>query len=386
MPTQRHILVVSGSRADYALLYWPMRLLAADSSFRLSVAATGMHLAREFGHTVDQFARDGFPLAAQVPVLGEDDDPAEMARAIGRGILGFVDVIEKLKPDMLLVLGDRFEILAAAEAAFVQRVPIVHLCGGDVTNGALDDGFRHALTKMASLHFVTNDAAARRVRQLGEMPERIFNVGSTGIDFIKQANHPDRAALSVTLGYEIPQRYLLVTFHPVTLDPVPSVAQMGELLAALGALPPDIGLIFTYANADAEGIALNDLIRGFVTTRGGARAHASLAPLAFQSLMKHAAAIVGNSSSGLYEAPSFDVPSVNIGRRQEGRPRAASVIDCAPARAAIGAAIDRALALQLHDTVNPYGDGEASKRIVATLRGLADWPGLVFKEFRDQSA
>lgn len=386
MSVQRHILVVSGSRADYALLYWPMRRLAEDASFRLSVAATGMHLSHAFGHTIDQFALDGFPLVAQVPVLGEDGNAAEMARAIGRGILGFVDVIEKLKPDMLLVLGDRFEILAASEAAFVQRVPIAHLCGGDVTNGALDDGFRHAITKMASLHFVTNESAARRVRQLGEMPERIFNVGSTGIDFLKEASYPDRAALSAALGYEIPQRFLLVTFHPVTLDPVPSAAQMDELLVALGTLPPEIGLIFTYANADADGITLNDLIQDFVTRRVGAHAHASLAPLIFQSLMKHAAAIVGNSSSGLYEAPSFDIPSVNIGRRQDGRPRAASVIDCAPTRTAIRAAIDQALTLRLRGTVNPYGDGHASERIVATLHGIADWPSLVFKEFRDQPA
>ena len=383
MSTPRHIVVVSGSRADYGLLYWPMRLLAADPAFRMSIAVTGMHLADRFGSTVDEFARDGFPIAARVPLLGERDDQAEMARAIGRGILGFVDVFENLRPDMVLLLGDRFEIFAAAQAAFVTHIPIAHLCGGDVTNGALDDGFRHAITKMSSLHFVTTPDAARRVRQLGEMDERIFPVGSTGIDFIRRSQPLDRKALAAQLGYEVPEKFLLVTFHPATLDPVPTLTQVDELLTALARLPSDLGIIFTYSNADADGTLINDRISAFVAGRENAHAHASLGPARFQSLLRLSRATVGNSSSGLYEAPTFDIPTVNIGRRQDGRPRAASVIDCDPNAAAIEAGIRKALSCRLSGTINPYGDGQATERIIAALKAFEDWPSLIYKEFRD---
>jgi UDP-N-acetylglucosamine 2-epimerase (non-hydrolysing)/GDP/UDP-N,N'-diacetylbacillosamine 2-epimerase (hydrolysing) len=386
MAIQRNILVISGSRADYSLLYWPMRMLQAEPGFRLSVAVTGMHLAATFGHTIDQFEKDGFPVAATVPVLGPDDSAAEMARAIGRGILGFVDVLNKLQPDLVLLLGDRFEVFAAAQAAFVQRIPIAHLCGGDVTNGALDDGFRHAITKMASLHFVTNADSARRVRQLGEMPERIFQVGSPGVDFIKRTELIGRDALERTLGHDLPERFLLVTFHPVTLDPVPTMRQMEELLAALTDLPKEIGIVFTFANADAEGTRVNDMIVNFTQRRLGSHCHASLGPTRFQSLMRLSSAVVGNSSSGLYEAPSLSVPSVDIGRRQHGRPRADSVIGCAPQRAEIAAAIKLALDMRPERVVNPFGDGTASEQIVAVLRRTADWQSLVFKEFCDLPA
>lgn len=382
MTTARHVLVVSGSRADYSLLYWPMRLLAADPAFRLSIAATGMHLSHAHGHTLDQFERDGFSVAARIPTLVDDSD-VEVARAIGRGVIGFVDVLQNLKPDLMLVLGDRFEILAAAEAAFVQHIPIAHLCGGDVTNGALDDGFRHAITKMASLHFVTTEDAARRVRQLGEMPSRVFNVGSSGIDFILRGERLGRAELERQLGHALPGRFLLVTFHPVTLDPVPSLDQVAALIGALADLPSDMGIIFTYANADAGGAGINDMIAAFAQKRPQTFAHPSLGPLRFHSLMALAAAVVGNSSSGLYEAPSFSVPTVNIGRRQDGRPRASSVIDCPPERTAIAAAINRALGHHCHGVVNPYGDGRTSERIVAILRDTADWPSLIYKSFHD---
>ncbi|MDY0873658.1 UDP-N-acetylglucosamine 2-epimerase [Dongia rigui] len=386
MAAQRHILAVSGSRSDYSLLVWPLRLLRAEPSFRLEVAVTGMHLLPAFGNTVDQFAADGFEIAARVPTQGPEDSPEETARAIGRGIIGFTETLSRLKPDLLLVLGDRFETFAAAQAAFVLRIPIAHLCGGDVSNGALDDGFRHAIAKMASLHFPTNQDAAQRLRQLGEMPERIFNVGSTGIDFIKRAELLPRAELEANLGHVLPERFLLVTFHPATLDPVPSLDQVGELLAALGGLPADIGLVFTFANADAEGARINELLVAFASSRPLAHCHPSLGPTRFQSLLRLTAAMVGNSSSGLYEAPSWDVPAVNIGRRQDGRLRASSVIDCPPQRDAIAAAIKRALGLSPKGTISPYGDGKASERIVDVLKNLPDWQSLVYKSFLDLPA
>lgn len=383
MAKRRHILVVSGSRADYSLLYWPMRLLQETAEFRLSVAVTGMHLLPSFGHTVDQFARDGFEITARVPTQDTGDGPDEMARAIGRGIIGFVHALSDLRPDLVLVLGDRFETFGAVQAAFVMRIPIAHLCGGDVTNGALDDGFRHSISKMASLHFVTNDEAAGRVRQLGEMSSRIFNVGSTGIDFIRHMHCLGRAELEASLGHTLPERFLLVTFHPVTLDPVPTLDQVSELLAALDTLSSNIGIVFTFANADAEGAQINDRLVAFARTHPHAHCHASLGPTQFQSLMRLSAAVVGNSSSGLYEAPSFDVATVNIGRRQDGRLRAASVIDCAPQRQAISQAIESALANRPHGTINPYGDGTASGKIVRVLKDVDDWQSLVYKTFSD---
>jgi UDP-hydrolysing UDP-N-acetyl-D-glucosamine 2-epimerase len=381
MTERRHILVVSGSRADYGLLYWPMKLIGAEPAFRLSVAVTGMHLAEEFGHTADELERDGFVIAARVPVLGAEDSSAEVARAIGRGVIGFTDAFQTLKPDLVLLLGDRFEIFAAAQAAFVLKIPIAHLCGGDVTSGALDDAFRHAMTKMAGLHFPTNEAAARRLRQLGEMPERIHLAGSTGLDFLLHLPKLDRATLAAELGHELAERFLLVTLHPATLDPVPAAAQAKALLAALAGLPGDLGIVFTLSNADAEGQTINDLIRVFVKKRPGAHAHTSLGTARYLNAMRHAAAIVGNSSSGLYEAPSLDVPSVNIGRRQAGRLRARSVIDCSPDEGAIRAAIDKALLMRPSGTINPYGDGKSSERIVAALKAIPDWSGLIHKNF-----
>jgi UDP-N-acetylglucosamine 2-epimerase (non-hydrolysing)/GDP/UDP-N,N'-diacetylbacillosamine 2-epimerase (hydrolysing) len=383
MSAGRHIAVVTGSRADYGLLLWPIKRLLEEPSFKLSVIATGMHLAPEFGMTVDQIVADGIPIAMKVPILGKGDDATAMAEAIGKGVAGFAQAFDQLRPDLVLLLGDRYEIFAAAQAAFVKKIPIAHLCGGDVTDGALDDAFRHSISKMASLHFPTNAAAARRLRQLGEAEVRIHTVGSTGIDAILRAPQIRPGDLERSLGHALSGRYLLATFHPVTLDVLPSPDQLNALLAALEAIDPAISVVFTLANADADGRALNAAIEAFAKRRANTFAHASLGPERYLNLMRRAAAVVGNSSSGLYEAPSFDVPTVNIGRRQDGRLRASSVIDCAPDRKAIGDAIQKALALRPKGTVNPYGDGEASARIVAVLKEISDWSGLVYKKFQD---
>jgi UDP-hydrolysing UDP-N-acetyl-D-glucosamine 2-epimerase len=379
---RRHIAVVTGSRADYGLLFWPMKRLLAETAFRLSIVVTGMHLAPEFGKTVDQFAADGFELAAQVPTLDADDSAAGMARAIGRGVAGMTEALQRLKPDLVLLLGDRFEIFAAAQAAFVLRIPIAHLCGGDVTNGALDDAFRHSISKMASLHFPTNADAVQRLRQLGETEDRIHNIGSTGLDFLKHRKPLTRAALEAALGHALAPRYLLAVFHPATLDPVPSLDQLEALLQALRDLPPEIGIVFTLANADAEGRAINAAIQAFAKTRLGAHAHASLGSDRFLALMAHAAALVGNSSSGLYEAPSLGTPSINIGNRQDGRLRAAAVIDSVPETEAIADAIRKAMAMPHEPVANPYGDGHASEKLVEALKQHGDWPALVFKTFQ----
>ena len=380
---RRHVLVVTGSRADYGLLYWPMKLIDSDPAFRLSVAATGMHLASAFGMTVEQILSDGFAVAARIETLGDDDSATGMAQAIGKGITGFAAAFDQLQPDLVLVLGDRYEIFAAVQAAFVKKLPIAHLCGGDVTDGALDDAFRHAMSKMASLHFPTNAAAARRLRQLGEAEDRIFTVGSPGIDAILRQPVLSRDELAAALGHELPQTYLLATLHPATLDEIPSADQLDALLQAIAALPSDIGVVFTLSNADSDGRALGARVRTFAAAHPRVQAHVSLGAARYLNLMRHAAAVVGNSSSGLYEAPSFHVPTVNIGRRQEGRLRAASVIDVPPEPGAITAAIEAALARPRVETVNPYGDGRAAERIVAALKTFPDWRPLVYKRFRD---
>lgn len=380
---RRHILVVTGSRADYGLLYWPMKLIADEPSFQLSVAVTGMHLSSAFGMTVDQIVADGFPIAVRVETLSDDDSATGMARAIGRGVGGFAEALDRLKPDMVLVLGDRFEIFATVQAAFVKKIPIAHICGGDVTDGALDDAFRHSMSKMASLHFPTNPDAARRLRQLGEAEDRIFTVGSPGIDAILRQPAMSRAELSAALRHELPGRYLLTTFHPATLDAIPSADQLEALLGAIKSLPADLGAVFTLSNADSEGRALGERVRRFAGERPNVHAHVSLGAPRYLNLMRHAAAVVGNSSSGLYEAPSFNVPTINIGRRQEGRLRAASVVDTPPEQAAIKKAIETALSRPAKNVVNPYGDGKASERIVATLKAIPDWAPLVYKRFQD---
>jgi len=383
MSAQRHIALVTGSRADYGLLLWPIRRILEEPSFKLSIMATGMHLAPEFGMTVDQITADGFEVAKRIPILDKRDDATAMADAIGKAVGGFAHAYDELKPDLVLVLGDRYETFAAAQAAFVKKIPIAHLFGGDVTDGALDDVFRHSISKMASIHFPTHADAARRLRQLGEAEDRIHAVGSTGIDAILRAPQIAPSDLEKSLGHKLGGRYLLVTFHPVTLDALPSLDQLNELLAALDAIDPAIAIVFTLANADSDGRALNATIEAFAKKRPNTFAHVSLGAERYLNLMRRAAAVVGNSSSGLYEAPSFDVPTVNIGRRQDGRLRASSVIDSPPERAAIGAAIQKALALAPQGTVNPYGDGQAASRIVAVLKAIPDWSGLVYKRFQD---
>jgi UDP-hydrolysing UDP-N-acetyl-D-glucosamine 2-epimerase len=254
--TRRRICVVSGGRADYGLLYWPMKEIAASAAFELQLVLTGMHLAPEFGATASLAERDGFAVAARVEMLLASDTPVGVAKSIGLGVIGFADAFERLKPDLLMVLGDRFEILAAAEAALVARLPVAHLCGGDVTEGAFDEAIRHAITKMAHLHFATNDAASRRLRQLGEDPQRIFTVGSPGIDYIHRLEKMTREELARDTGLDLGGRVLLVTFHPPTLGSAPALAELEELLAALAALGPETTLAFTLPNADTAGRAL----------------------------------------------------------------------------------------------------------------------------------
>lgn len=383
---ERKICVVTGSRADYGLLYWLMKEIQGDPALRLQVVATGMHLSPEFGLTHRTIEADGFPIDAKVEMLLSSDTPAGVTKSLGLGVIGFADALERLKPDILVLLGDRFEILAAAQAALIAKVPIAHIAGGDVTEAAFDEAIRHSITKMAHLHFVTNAAAARRVRQLGEDPARIHEVGSPGIDYIKRMALLDRGAIEASLGVQLRARNVLVTFHPATLDVQPASEQFGELLRALDSLGPETGIFFTLPNADTDGRAITRLIQDFVAAHPNAFAFASLGQQRYLSLMALVDAVVGNSSSGLYEAPSFKKPAVDIGERQKGRLRAVSVINCAPRAADIAQAIARALTLDTSAAVNPYGDGESSQRIREHLKAVAEPRALLKKRFHDLAA
>lgn len=370
MTTPRRICVVTGSRAEYGILYWLLREIAVDATLELQLVATAMHLSPEFGLTYRQIEKDGFRIDAKVEMLLSSDSAVGIAKSIGIGVGGFADAFDRLKPDLLVLAGDRFELLAAAQAALVAGIPIAHISGGDTTEGAYDESIRHSLTKMAHLHFVTNELSARRVRQMGENPAHIHNVGAPQLDHLRRGALLSRVQLEQALDFQLKRRNLLVTFHPATLERQSPAEQFAELLAALGALGQDIGIIFTLPNADNHGRALIGMINDFVARagRGRAVAHASLGQATYLSALAQVDALVGNSSSALVEAPSLRKPAVNVGERQKGRLRAASVIDCAPQREAIRAAIEKALALDCSAVTNPYGGGDSATRIAQVLR------------------
>lgn len=377
------LVVVTGTRADYGLLHPVLELAAKSKRFDLKVVATGMHLSPEFGLTYRAIEADGFTVAERVEMLLSSDTPVGIAKAIGLGTIGFAECFERLQPDLLFIPGDRFEMLAAATAALPRRLPIAHLSGGDVTEGAMDEAIRHAITKMAHLHFVTNEEAQRRVRQLGEDPKRVHLVGNPALDQIAKLELMDRAAFEDAVGMKLREKNLLVTYHPVTLDDTPSAMAFSELLAALDALGPEVGLIFTKPNADTHGRVLIGMIDAFVQGHSNAVAHVSMGQRLYYSAMKHASMVVGNSSSGLLEAPSFKIPTVNVGDRQRGRVLAESVINAPAETQAIGEAIHKAFALDLSSVANPYGDGKSSERIVKVLREIDDPRSLVRKSFHD---
>ncbi|MFK4506022.1 UDP-N-acetylglucosamine 2-epimerase [Bradyrhizobium daqingense] len=383
---RRKICFVTGSRADFGLIIWPMRAVRETPCLSLQLIATGMHLSPEFGYTIDNIRAEGFDVDESVETLLSSDSGVGVAKSVGLGVIGFADAFARLKPDLVVVLGDRYETFAAAQAAMFLRLPMAHLFGGDVTEGAIDEAIRHAITKMAHLHFATNADSARRLTQLGEDPARVFTVGSPGIDSIKRLKLMDRETIGREVGMTLGKRNVLVTFHPVTVEMDRSVGALEELFASLAALDPEFSLFFTLANADAEGRALNERIRTFVAGRTNAIAVASLGQLRYISLMNQADVVVGNSSSGIYEAPSLNVPTVDIGDRQKGRERAASVFHAAPDRASISQAIAQALARGRQPTVSPYGDGETSRRVADKIASIPDFGALLKKGFYDGEA
>jgi GDP/UDP-N,N'-diacetylbacillosamine 2-epimerase (hydrolysing) len=382
----RKICVITGTRAEYGLLRWVMQGIKDDVDLTLQIIATGMHLSPEFGLTYREIEKDGFQIDRKVEMLTSSDTSVGLAKSMGLGMIGFADALNELKPDLIVVLGDRFEIFTAVSAALVARIPVAHLHGGETTEGAFDEALRHSITKMSHLHFVAAEKYRQRVIQLGEQPDRVFLVGGLGIDNIKRMQLLNRAELEASLDFKLGLKNLLITFHPVTLENQSSAQQMAELLAALEKLGQETRLIFTMPNADNGGRELIGMVEKFVTMHSNARAYTSLGQLRFLSVVKLVDGVVGNSSSGLAEAPSLATGTVNIGDRQRGRLKAQSVIDCAPQSQAIFQAICRLYDVEFQQTlpsvVNPYGSGGASDKIVHALH-THDFSDLLKKSFYD---
>lgn len=380
MNPPRRVLAVTGSRADWGLLAPVLARLRDADDFALRLAVTGQHLTSSGADSRRAITMEGFEAVAEIDMGLDADDPVTITRGLGAATIGFGELLAREAPDFALVLGDRYELLPVAQAALLARVPLVHLCGGDVTEGAIDDSIRHAVTKLAHLHFVTTEEAGARVRQLGEEAWRVHVVGSTGIDRILAAPVMAREAFFRSVGLAPRARNAVVTLHPETLASNRD-AQGDALLAALRQLADDFGLILTGSNLDPGGPAIDRRLQAFAAERPNAVYAQSLGSERYGSALANVDVVIGNSSSGLYEAPSFRIPTVNIGDRQAGRVRASSVVDCEADPAAIASAIQRALALDCTDVVNPYGDGRASERIIEALRGVADPKAILKKRF-----
>jgi GDP/UDP-N,N'-diacetylbacillosamine 2-epimerase (hydrolysing) len=383
----RKICVITGTRAEYGLLRWVMQGIQDDPKLTLQIIATGMHLSPEFGLTFLAIEQDGFQIDRKVEMLTSSDTPVGIAKSMGLGLIGFADAFNDLKPDLILVLGDRFEILSAVSAALVARVPVAHLHGGEATEGLIDEAIRHAITKMSHVHFVAAEAYRQRVIQLGEQPDRVFLVGGLGIDNIKRLQLLDQDALEDSLDFKLGRKNLLVTFHPVTLETATAADQMAELLAALEDLQ-DTNLIITLPNADTDGRTLIKLVEKFVAQNPNARAYTSLGQLRYLSCVAYVDGVVGNSSSGLAEVPSFKKGTINIGDRQRGRLQAASIINCEPNRESISAALGKLYSIDFQESLsrvtNPYGEGGASEAIISEVKSVT-LDGLLKKRFYDLS-
>lgn len=384
--TPRKICVVTGSRAEYGLLYWLLKEIQTDPDLELQLVTTGMHLSPEFGLTWQQIANDGFTITRKVEMLLSSDTPVGISKSMGLGLIGFADALADLKPDLLVVLGDRFEIFAVVQAAMNQRLPIAHIHGGELTEGAVDDAIRHAITKMAHLHFTSTEIYRQRVIQLGEQPDRVFNVGAPGLDNIYRLPLLDKEQLEQALDFKFGKRNVLVTFHPVTLEAATATEQFAQLLLALDAFD-DVHVIFTHANADADGRVIAGMIENYRQRHSNRVASfVSMGSQRYLSTLRLVDAIVGNSSSGILEAPAFNVVTVNIGDRQRGRICADSVLHCLPDADAIRDALLKvfsgSLVKSLTHLENPYGQGGASLKIKDLLKQRS-LDGLLKKQFCD---
>lgn len=383
---KRKICVVTGTRAEFGLMYWLLKSLQEDETFDLQLIVTGMHLSPEFGLTYKDIEKAGFKIDKKIEIILSSDSVMGISKSIGLGQISFVEAYADLKPDLILLLGDRYEVFSAASAAMVSRIPIGHMHGGEATEGLIDEPIRHSITKMSHLHFTATEKYRQRVIQMGENPNKVFNVGTPGLDNIFKLELLDKQEFEESIDFTLNDRNILITYHPVTLEANTSQAQFEELLEAVNSLD-NTNLIFTKPNSDTDGRIIIDLIDDYVAKNPHkACAFKSLGQLRYLSALKHVDIVVGNSSSGLTEAPSFKVATIDIGDRQKGRIKADSVISCQPNKDEIKRAINKAFSKDfqqvLKTVANPYGEGGASAKIVALLKET-DFSQLLKKKFYD---
>ncbi|MFC4322494.1 UDP-N-acetylglucosamine 2-epimerase [Litchfieldia salsa] len=378
---KRRVCVVTGTRAEYGLLYWILRELQHDEDIELQIVVTGMHMSPEFGLTYKQIERDGFMISEKLEMLISSDTSSGITKSMGLGLIGFADMFDRLKPNLLILLGDRFEALAAAQSAMISRIPIAHIHGGEITMGAIDDSIRHAITKMSNLHFVSTEGHRRRVIQLGEQPSTVYNVGAPGIESIEKNTYLTRNQLETELGMEFARHIFLITYHPETLSNQ-TEQSVDQLLLALEEIK-DTTFIFTKANADEKGRLINQKVEDFVKKhRESSSLYSSLGQKKYLSLLKEANLVIGNSSSGLLEAPYLSTPTVNIGDRQKGRECPPSVINSKPRYNEILKAINKALDFDfVKNDVRIFGSGNISKKIVKIIKNHQDLTS--YKKFYD---
>jgi GDP/UDP-N,N'-diacetylbacillosamine 2-epimerase (hydrolysing) len=382
----KKICVITGSRAEYGLLKNLMLEIKSTLEYELQVVATGMHLSLEFGLTYKKIEEEGFKINEKVEMLLSSDTSSSISKSTGLGLVCFSDCFNRLNPDLIVVLGDRYEILAASIAGLFAKIPIAHIHGGETTQGAFDEAIRHSITKISWLHFVAADEYAKRVIQLGEDPKRVFNVGGLGVDLIKKEKLLSKKDLENKTGIKFGNRNLLITYHPETLGIENSRTAFKLILETLADLR-DVYLIFTMPNADSDGRIIIKMINEFVSLHNQSSiAFASLGSLNYLSTLQFIDGVVGNSSSGLTEAPSFNVGTVNIGYRQKGRLRAISVIDCELNKKSIKQGIKKLFSnnfkKRLKDNKNPYGQGDAAVKIINILKSYS-FPDNLKKEFYD---
>ncbi|MCF7907795.1 MAG: UDP-N-acetylglucosamine 2-epimerase [Candidatus Omnitrophica bacterium] len=382
----RKIGIVTSGRCDYGIYLPILKQIVEHPDLELLLYVTGMHLEPEFGLTYKDIEQDGFSIDEKIEISLNSDTPIAISKSVGLGVSGFSKAYDKLRPDIVVILGDRFEILSAAIASHIARIPIAHIHGGEVTQGAFDDAFRHSMTKMSHLHFTSTEDYRRRVIQLGESPERVFNVGALGVDNIKGLKLLSKEELEKELDFKFQKHNLLVTFHPVTLESNTSESQFKNLLDALDELD-QTGIILTKANADVGGRVINKMIDQYVSKNfQKAKVFTSLGNLKYLSVMQLVDAVVGNSSSGIIEASSFKIGTINIGDRQKGRVRTESIIDCEPTKEAIEVSFKKLYSKEFQQSLalvgSPYGDGGTAKRIIDILKSF-DKEGSLKKAFYD---
>lgn len=368
----KKICVISGTRSEYGLLRPLITRIKEDKYLQLQLIATGMHLSSEFGLTYKEIEEEGFIIDEKIEILLSSDTAVGISKSMGLAMIGFADAFQRLKPDMVVVLGDRYEIFAASSAAMVSRIPIAHIHGGETTEGAIDEVIRHSITKMSYLHFTSTEQYRKRVIQLGENPSRVFNVGAIGIESIKNLKLLSKNELEKSIEFKLDKKTALITFHPVTLEDNTSKEQFQELLNSVDEFD-DLRVIFTKSNSDTDGRIINQMIDNYVNVnKDKSIVFTSMGQLRYLSTMKYVDLVIGNSSSGIIEAPSFNLPTINIGDRQKGRIQTASIINCKPEKDEISKAIQLGLSDEFRNNIkkadNPYGEGNVTEKILHIIK------------------